>query len=47
VVATSPLVDLVKEFYSLLAGDAPHEDTRGATLVHLAVDEDKGLGTAT
>ena len=34
-----PQMYLLKEFYSFLAGDAVHKDARGATLVHLTVDE--------
>jgi hypothetical protein len=42
--SASPRVDFSKEICSLSTGDAPHENARGATFVHLAVDEDKSLG---
>ena len=44
VVATSPRVYVLQELDSLLSWDAMHKDARGATLVHLSVEEDKGLG---
>jgi len=45
-VATSPRVYLFKEFYSFQVGDTAHKDARGSTLVHLIINENKSLGTA-
>jgi len=41
----SPRVYLLMEFSSFMAGATAHKDARGAMLVHLAVDENKSLGT--
>ena len=44
VVAISPRVYVLQELDSLLTWDATHKDTRGATLVHFSIEEDKSLG---
>jgi len=44
-VATSPRVYLLKEFYSFLTCDAAHENARGATLVYLTIEKYKSLGS--
>jgi len=44
-VATSPRVYVAQELDSLLTWDAAHKDARGATLIHLSVEEDKSFGT--
>jgi len=42
-VATSPLVYLLKELDSFLTGDTAHENARGATLVHLSIENYEGF----
>jgi hypothetical protein len=43
-VVASPRVYLLKEFYPFVTGDAAHENARGATLEHLAIEKYKSLG---
>ena len=43
--ATSPQVNVLQELDPFSSWDATHEDARGASLVHLPIKEDKGLGT--
>ena len=43
-VATSTQVYVLKELDSFSTGDAAHEKARGATLVHLSIEQDDGLG---